>query len=90
MTKLEKAKEIVTKYYDKATCGIYNTRNIFGDEMTTIYKDDGLTVDICFFYAYFEVFGLSDAEFKKLKSYYNLLESVILEELKKAKSEDRK
>jgi hypothetical protein len=73
MSNLEKAKEIVKKYYRDADCGIFNSRNIFGDHMITIYEDVGLTIDICYFYAYFEVFGLSNADFKKLERYYNSL-----------------
>jgi len=39
--------------------------------MTCIYYEDGLQVDICYRYEYFEVFGLSDEEFEALKKYYN-------------------
>lgn len=70
MTKLEKAKEIVSKYYKVADCGIFNSRNIVGDMMGTVYAGEGLIVDVCYPYAYFEVFGLSYGEFKKLEKYY--------------------
>lgn len=70
---LEKAKEIVKENYRYADCGLFNTRNILGDRMVTIYKGEGLTVDICFYYSYFEVFGLSNADFKELERYYNSL-----------------
>lgn len=70
MTKLEKAKEIVSKYYKVADCGIFNSRNILGDPMETVYAGEGLTIDICFSYAYFEVFGLSNGEFRKLEKFY--------------------
>lgn len=33
----------------------------------------GLTIDICRGYAYFEVLGLSDYEFKELSRYYESL-----------------
>ena len=74
MNKLERAKEIIKEYYDMANCGIFDTRNIFGDRMTTIYEDDELVVDICYGYSYFEVFGLSDEEFNELEKYYSSLE----------------
>jgi len=76
MNKLEKAKEIVKANYEDACCGIFDCRNIVGDIMSTIYEDEGLTIDICYGYAYFEVFGLSETEFAKLeKYYYSLRES---------------
>ena len=70
MTKLEKAKEIVSKYYKAADCGIFNSRNILGDPMETVYAGEGLMVDVCYPYAYFEVFGLSNREFEKLEKFY--------------------
>ena len=73
MTKLEKAKEIIKEWYRFARCGIYDTRNIAGDIMDTLYEDEGLTIDICHYYSYFEVFGLGDEEFEELKEYYNSL-----------------
>jgi len=43
--------------------------------MTTIYQDDELTVDICYHYSYFEVFGLSKDDFNELKNLYYTLNS---------------
>lgn len=74
ISKLEKAKEIVKKYYNDADCGIFDSRNILGDDMITIYKDESLKIDICYNYAYFEVFGLTNKEFKELEKYYDSLE----------------
>lgn len=73
MNNLEKAKKIIKAYYRYADCGIFDSRNIIGDAMGTIYTGEGLTIDICYGYAYFEVFGLSDAEFEELERYYNSL-----------------
>lgn len=73
MNSLEKAKEIVKKYYKDADCGIFDSRNILGDSMITIYKDKSLTINICYNYAYFEVFGLTNKEFKELEKYYDSL-----------------
>ena len=70
---LETAKRIVKENYSVANCGIFDSRNLIGDTMTTIYEGDGLTIDICYNYAYFEVFGLSNVEFKELETYYNSL-----------------
>ena len=74
MNNLEKAKEIVKKYYKDADCGIFNSRNVLGDRMMTIYKDESISIDICYNYAYFEVFGLTKEEFRELEKYYNSLE----------------
>ena len=70
---LEIAKEIIKENYEKANCGIFNTRNWCGDPMTNIYKDDELWIDICYHYSYFEVFGLTEEEFSELQKYYNSL-----------------
>lgn len=71
MTNLEKAKEIIKDNIKDAKCGIFDSRNVVGDPMTCIYYEDGLQVDICYGYEYFEVFGLSDEEFETLRKYYN-------------------
>lgn len=73
MTKLEKAKEIIKEHYKDGDCGIYDSRNIVGDWMTNIYDDGDLTIDICYSYSYFEVFGLSNTEFDELARYYSEL-----------------
>lgn len=78
--KLTKAKEIVEEYFGSADCGIFDSRNIVGDTMENIYKGDGLTIDICYGYAYFEVFGLSNKEFAELKEFYNVLKEKEWEE----------
>ena len=75
MNKLEKAKEIIKSLYSIYDCGIYNTRNLVGDRMSTIYDEDGLTIEGCYEWSYFEVFGLTEEEFMKLKSFYISLES---------------
>ena len=69
--KLEKAKQIIDQYYDRARHGIFDCIGCFGDDMYTIYSSDGLVIDICYDYEYFEVFGLSKDEFLELEKYYN-------------------
>lgn len=73
MNKLEKAKEIIRKHYAAGTLGIFDCRNTAGDFMTTVYDEDGLTIDMCYHYEYFEVFGLTNEEFSELEEYYNSL-----------------
>lgn len=73
--KLEIAKGVIVENYEDADCGIFNTRNLSGDSMTTIYDNEelGLTIDICYGYSYYEVFGLTEKEFRELERYYNFL-----------------
>ena len=50
--------------------GIFNSRNISGDPITTIYDEpaDGVVVDACYGYDYIEIFGLTDEEFKDARN----------------------
>lgn len=73
MSNLEKAKEIIAAHISDAECGLFNTRNGVGDHMTNIYDSNGLCIDICYRWCYFEVFGLSDVEFSELYKYYESL-----------------
>ena len=73
MTKLDIAKGIIEENIEDATYGIFNTRNIVGDPMSNLYSENGLAVDICYGYSYFEVFGLTKEEFAELSDYYEEL-----------------
>ena len=50
----------------------FNTRNIVGDSMTTIYDSDGITVDFCYSYDYLEIFGLTGEQYKSLSDILNI------------------
>jgi hypothetical protein len=65
--------KIIQKNIQDARCGIFNSPNIAGDIMSAIYEDDEIAIDICYYWNYFEVFGLSDDEFKSLEAYYESL-----------------
>ena len=73
MSNLKKAKEIIKEHFSEGDCGLFNTRNTACDTMSTIYKDGGLQIDICYYWSYFEVFGLSDSDFDELLTYYSHL-----------------
>ena len=73
MTRLEKAKEIIKRDFKLFPCGIFDCRNWCGDEMMTLYEDEDITIDVCPSWSYFEVFGLTDEEFRELKDFYKSL-----------------
>lgn len=61
---------VIYEHIEDATCGLFFCRNCAGDPMNTIYYDDGVQVDICYSYEYFEVFGLTEKEEKRLEKFY--------------------
>ena len=69
----KKIKELIKKNYKDADCGLYNTRNIMGDPMCLLYENGDIRLEICYYYSYFEVFGLSKEEFKLLHKFYKSL-----------------
>lgn len=68
-------KEIIKDYYSAGDCGLYNTRNLVGDLMITIFNGKYFTLDLCYYYSYFEIFGTTKEEFEELKKFYERLES---------------
>lgn len=70
MSKLAIAKKIIKEYYKDAEYGIFKTRNSANDVMTNVYAGDGVYIDICYEFEYFEVFGLTAMEFSELEEYY--------------------
>lgn len=69
MNRLDKVKEIIKEHY--VDSGLFFNRNFVGDTMTTIYDEDGIEIDICYEYEYFEVFGLDKKEQEELTNYYD-------------------
>ena len=69
----ERVKNLVDFFKENPTevpgYGIFNSRNTFGDSMTTIYDEpaDGVVVDASYGYGYIEIFGLTDEEFEDAK-----------------------
>ena len=60
--------QLVTEYNNQW----FNTRNICGDPMETLYSEGRVVLDYCASYGYFEVFGLTDEEFIQLKALYGI------------------
>lgn len=50
----------------------FHTRNWAGDEMETVYRKNGITVDYAIGWDYLEIFGLSDEEYRSLSDIVNL------------------
>lgn len=73
MNKLATAKKIIKDNFEEGRFGLFNTRNLVGDPMTIIFDREGLRIEICYYYEYFEVFGLSKEDFEELKEYYKKL-----------------
>jgi len=69
----EKVKGLIKEKIEKEdiTLGLYFTRNIIGDSMTTVFSGDFFDVDVCFWYQYFEVFGCTPSEEKSLVEFYS-------------------
>jgi len=68
---LEIVKKIIKENIKDYRCGIYDTRNIVGDIMFTKFEGKYFTLDCCYNYSYYELFGTTDEEFKEVKKYYN-------------------
>ena len=73
--RLHAVKNLIREYvkHDQCTCGLFFTRNTVNDTMETIYEKDGITVDVCYFCDYFEIFGLTLSEQAELTRYYDSL-----------------
>ena len=73
ISRMDKVKNIIRNRYIDAQCGLFFNRNWAGDPMSTIWKEDGVTIDICYNYQYFEVFGLTEEEKNELLAFYDSL-----------------
>lgn len=71
--KLNIAKEIIKNNIDDAKCGIFDCNGTDDAPVFTLYEENGLRIDVCYYYSYFEVFGLTDKEFDELEKYYERL-----------------
>lgn len=72
--RIERVKAVIGNFYKMAECGLFFSRNIAGDKMDNIYDDGEIRIDICTYYEYFEVFGLTMDEQKELTEYYKAMQ----------------
>ena len=73
ISRIDKVKNVIRNHYSDADCGLFFTPNRAGDPMSTIWKEDGVTIDICYEYQYFEIFGLTEEEENELLAFYDSL-----------------
>lgn len=50
---------------------MFDTRNLVGDSMCTIYDKNGIVVGYCFMWEYIEIFGLTDEQFEHIENVIN-------------------
>ena len=73
MNKIDKLKRFLQENYPNEQA--FNTRNIVGDKMETVYDEDEIIVNYCYYYSYVEIFGLTDEEFEDLIDKYGYLKT---------------
>lgn len=68
MKQTERVKNLIKWVKENGCEGMqtFDCRNMVGDRMKTVYEEDGITVDYCAGWVYFEIFGLSEEEYKSL------------------------
>lgn len=71
MEEFNKIKEIITNNFSSADFGLFFTRNIVGDRMMNLFTGKYFSIDICYSWAYFEVFGATREEWDELMRLYN-------------------
>ena len=71
---IEKIKNVLKEHILEGSCGIFNCRSWTPDLKCTLFNEDGVIVDICHEYDYFEILGLTNDEFKVIaEDYYQKL-----------------
>ena len=70
---LEKVLDLIKEHYDEASAGMFFTRNVVGDRMTVLFKGDNFTLEICYDWGYYELFGCDEAEQDIVEVHYETL-----------------
>ena len=74
---ISEVKKIIKEYYNEASSGLFFNRNNVGDKMINIYNKNGIQIDICYDYGYFEIFGLDSLQKTELTKFYEKLNNNI-------------
>ena len=64
--RIEKIKNFLMEVFTRPIQA-FQTRNICGDSLITIYSEDNVVIDFCPYWEYIEIFGLTTKEWIKLK-----------------------
>lgn len=67
---IEKVKEVIKYWLVCGGCGLYFCRNMCDDPMETVYNENGIQIDICYAWNYFEIFGLEWDEKNEIERFY--------------------
>ena len=67
---LKKVKQIIKQNIEDYDCGIFDTKNVAGDNMHNIFTGKYFTLDGCHYWSYYELFGTTEEEFKEIEVYY--------------------
>ena len=67
---IDKCKKLIKKWvYDGCDGGFFDCSNIAGDKMEVLFETTGLTLELCYYWGYFECFTDPDT-FSELEEYY--------------------
>lgn len=64
--RVDKVKVFLKEKYPEGI-QMFNSRNLVGDTMETIYDEDGIIVDECYYWCYIEIFGVTREEWDELE-----------------------
>ena len=67
---IDEIKKIIEEKIEDYDCGIYDTRNVVGDPMSTLYEGKYIQLGACYYFSYYEVFGTTKKEFKEIEEFY--------------------
>lgn len=69
-----KSKYIVDMFLSKRfpdKIQMFNTKNVVGDDMKTIYDDGTVKIEYCEHWGYIEIFGLSEKDYEEIYLLHN-------------------
>ena len=72
----EEVKKVLKENIEEARCGLFFSKNDVGDPMTNLYIGKNFTVEVCWKWYYYEVFGCDIKEERELINYYEKITRV--------------
>ena len=77
MTDYELAKTVLKAQLDYAGEELYDSDNIAGDPVETLFDNGRFHINLCADYGYFDVVGLSSDDFAHLKMWWNVVSNFV-------------